>query len=231
MEGRPPGSLVKSYRLDRIANSRDTGRTGFFFDYQKQAANLAPGEPIRSAKFDGEYMAAVKNGDLETAQKMVDEVAASSGYNITNQWHQSKESPNVFDPKYKSELSSMGFHFGTKEQAQFRSTQYDYRTGSNPSLRRFNLKIQNPYEVTHMGSFAPDHLADKMIADGILDESSYERLPGFSEQEIGSGLVRILKKNGYDGLVYKNEREGAGLSYVAFDPGQPGRNQRRRILG
>ena len=43
MEGRPPGSLVKSYRLDRMANSRDTGRTGFFFDYQKQAANLAPG--------------------------------------------------------------------------------------------------------------------------------------------------------------------------------------------
>lgn len=41
-EGRPLGSLVKSYRLDRIANSRDTGRTGFFFDYQKQAANLAP---------------------------------------------------------------------------------------------------------------------------------------------------------------------------------------------
>jgi len=43
-EGRPAGSLVKSYRLDRIANSRDTGRTGFFFDYQKQAANLAPGD-------------------------------------------------------------------------------------------------------------------------------------------------------------------------------------------
>ena len=45
MEGRPPGSLVKSYRLDRIANSRDTGRTGFFIDYQKQAANLAPATP------------------------------------------------------------------------------------------------------------------------------------------------------------------------------------------
>ena len=48
-EGRPPGSLVKSYRLDRIANSRDTGRTGFFFDYQKQAANLAPGERFAPA--------------------------------------------------------------------------------------------------------------------------------------------------------------------------------------
>jgi hypothetical protein len=50
MEGRPPGSLVKSYRLDRIANSRDTGRTGFFFDYQKQAANLAPGERFAPAE-------------------------------------------------------------------------------------------------------------------------------------------------------------------------------------
>ena len=50
MEGRPPGSLVKSYRLDRIANSRDTGRTGFFFDYQKQAANLAPGEKFAPAE-------------------------------------------------------------------------------------------------------------------------------------------------------------------------------------
>jgi hypothetical protein len=48
-EGRPPGSLVKSYRLDRIANSRDTGRTGFFIDYQKQAANLAPGEKFAPA--------------------------------------------------------------------------------------------------------------------------------------------------------------------------------------
>jgi len=219
-EGRPPGSLVKSYRLDRIANSRDTGRTGFFFDYQKQAANLAPGEPIRSAKSDGEYMAAVKSGDLETAQKMVDEVATSSGYNLTNQWHQSKESATTFDPRYRTELSSMGFHFGTKEQAEFRSTQYDYRGGLKPSLRRFSLQIKNPYEVTHMGSFAPDHLADKMITDGILSESAYERLPGFTEQEIGSKLVKILKKNGYDGLVYKNEREGAGLSYVAFDPSQ-----------
>ena len=49
-EGRPPGSLVKSYRLDRIANSRDTGRTGFFIDYQKQAANLAPGERFAPAE-------------------------------------------------------------------------------------------------------------------------------------------------------------------------------------
>lgn len=219
-EGRPPGSLVKSYRLDRIANSRDTGRTGFFIDYQKQAANLAPGEPNRFKQSDGEYMAAVNRGDMETAQKMVDEAATSSGYNLPNQWHQSKESPTIFDPKYRSELSSMGFHFGTKEQAQFRSTQYDYRGGSKPSLRRFSLKIKNPYEVTHMGSFAPDHLADKMITDGILSESAYERLPGFSQQEIGAKLVRILKKNGYDGLVYKNEREGPGLSYVPFDPSQ-----------
>jgi hypothetical protein len=73
-EGRPPGSLVKSYRLDRIANSRDTGRTGFFFDYQKQAANLAPGErfapaeaPAKTPLTDEEFTATLRKaaGDPE----------------------------------------------------------------------------------------------------------------------------------------------------------------------
>ncbi|NBW17169.1 MAG: hypothetical protein EBR82_55245, partial [Caulobacteraceae bacterium] len=41
-EGKLPGSLIKSYRLDRIANSRETGQTGWFIDYGKQVQNLAP---------------------------------------------------------------------------------------------------------------------------------------------------------------------------------------------
>lgn len=43
-EGKLPGSLIKSYRLDRIANSRETGQTGWFIDYGKQVQNLAPGD-------------------------------------------------------------------------------------------------------------------------------------------------------------------------------------------
>jgi len=79
MEGRPPGSLVKSYRLDRIANSRDTGRTGFFFDYQKQAANLAPGErfapaeaPAKTPLTDEEFTATLRKaaGDPEKNLKL-----------------------------------------------------------------------------------------------------------------------------------------------------------------
>lgn len=78
-EGRPPGSLVKSYRLDRIANSRDTGRTGFFFDYQKQAANLAPGErfapakaPAKTPLTDEEFTATLRKaaGDPEKNLKL-----------------------------------------------------------------------------------------------------------------------------------------------------------------
>jgi len=78
-EGRPPGSLVKSYRLDRIANSRDTGRTGFFFDYQKQAANLAPGErfapseaPAKTPLTDKEFTATLRKaaGDPEKNLKL-----------------------------------------------------------------------------------------------------------------------------------------------------------------
>ena len=78
-EGRPPGSLVKSYRLDRIANSRDTGRTGFFIDYQKQAMNLAPGErfapaeaPAKTPLTDEEFTATLRKaaGDPEKNLKL-----------------------------------------------------------------------------------------------------------------------------------------------------------------
>ncbi|NBW20777.1 MAG: hypothetical protein EBR82_73720, partial [Caulobacteraceae bacterium] len=47
-EGKLPGSLIKSYRLDRIANSRETGQTGWFIDYGKQVQNLAPATRLSS---------------------------------------------------------------------------------------------------------------------------------------------------------------------------------------
>lgn len=60
-DGRAPGSLFKSYRLDRIANSRDTGRTGYFIDYGKQAQNLAPATAsARSPLTDEEFTATLR---------------------------------------------------------------------------------------------------------------------------------------------------------------------------
>jgi hypothetical protein len=74
-----------------------------------------------------------------------------------------------------------------------------------------------------MASFSPDHLADQLIDLKFLTEDKYVALSeaaNYDSIKIGNALVKILKKNGYDGLKYKNVREGDGFSFVPFNPTQ-----------
>lgn len=137
-------------------------------------------------------------------------------------FHASKADVKEFSPEHRTELSSMGHHFGTADQANFRTDQYDF-SGDNVNIGKYYLDIKNPLETSHMGSFAPDHLAEQMMDLGILDPNKYDALSSklnYESVPIGTELVKILKKNGYDGLRYANEREGEGFSYVPFEPTQ-----------
>lgn len=137
-------------------------------------------------------------------------------------FHVAKTDVKQFSPQYRTELSSMGHHFGTSDQANFRSGQYDFNSQS-PNIGKYHLSIQNPLEVSHMASFAPDHLADTMMELNLLKPEKYDALVGkhdYNPLKVGDDLVKILKKNGYDGLKYPNEREGEGFSYVPFDATQ-----------
>jgi hypothetical protein len=137
-------------------------------------------------------------------------------------YHASKADVSTFSPEYRTELSSMGHHFGTADQANFRTDQYDF-SGDNVNIGKYYLDIKNPLETSHMGSFAPDHLAEQMMDLGILDPNKYDALSSklnYESVPIGTELVKILKKNGYDGLRYANEREGEGFSYVPFESTQ-----------
>jgi hypothetical protein len=137
-------------------------------------------------------------------------------------FHVAKTDVKQFSPQHRTELSSMGHHFGTSDQANFRSGQYDFNSQS-PNIGKYHLSIQNPLEVSHMASFAPDHLADTMMELNLLKPEKYDALVGkhdYNPIKIGDDLVNILKKNGYDGLKYPNEREGEGFSYVPFDATQ-----------
>ena len=54
----------------------------------------------RSAKRDSDYMTAVNNGDMETAQRMVDEAAKATGYTY-KLFHQTENDFTVFDTNHK----------------------------------------------------------------------------------------------------------------------------------
>jgi hypothetical protein len=137
-------------------------------------------------------------------------------------FHAAKTDVKEFSPKHRTELSSMGHHFGTSDQANFRTGQYDFESEA-PNIGKYHLNVENPLEVSHMASFAPDHLADTMMDMNILAPEKYDALAqkhNYDSVRLGDELVKILKKNGYDGLKYPNEREGEGFSYVPFSPTQ-----------
>jgi hypothetical protein len=161
---------------------------------------------------------------MPQAEREANKVAFLEGSKVTEPvFHMSKTgSPLVFDPKYKTELSSHGHHFGTPEQANFRQTQYDF-SGNSPAMGKYHLSIKNPLEVSHMESYAPDHLAERMMDLKLLSPEKYDALSikhNYNSVPIGNELVKVLKKNKYDGLVYRNEKEGPGLSFVPFEPTQ-----------
>lgn len=137
-------------------------------------------------------------------------------------FHAAKTEVKAFSPKHRTELSSMGHHFGTSDQANFRTGQYDFES-KTPNIGKYHLNIENPLEVSHMASYAPDHLAEELMDMNLLMPEKYDALTekhNYDSVSIGDELVKILKKNGYDGLKYPNEKEGEGFSYVPFSPTQ-----------
>ena len=116
-------------------------------------------------------------------------------------YHVAKTEVREFSPKHRTNLSSMGHHFGTADQANFRAKQYDFES-KNPNMGKFHLSMKNPLEVSHMASFAPDHLAEHMMDINILDPEKYEAMSekhNYDSLKLGNELVKILKKQGDDG--------------------------------
>ena len=119
----PDGSLFEFQETKR-SNAETAGLRN---------ANLSPtnvtsinsihqNEPIvnSSAKKDAEYLSAVERGDMETAQKMVDEAAKKAGYTV-KAYHGTDNEFTVFDKtKIMSNMGAAfygtGFYFSTSER-------------------------------------------------------------------------------------------------------------------
>jgi GNAT superfamily N-acetyltransferase len=220
--------------LDRSTNQSDLVRlyesVGFEVDNYQDGMSSIPMSlrlPKKVARTGGNTPTAADDLAALTAKASTEATPNLTRFLANSQvkepvFHAAKADVKEFSPKYRTELSSMGFHFGTADQANFRTGQYDFDSKS-PNIGKYYLNIENPLEVSHMASFAPDHLAEKMMDMDLLTEDAYDVLSAKNNYDAiatGDSLVKILKKNGYDGLKYKNEREGEGFSFVPFSPTQ-----------
>lgn len=128
-----------------------------------------------------------------------------------------------------------GIHLGTSEQANARLAD---APGVGPErILPLKAKTENPIQVPDMGNFSPYRVAEEIkkknysnIPDSELDElmlkmrnldrSAKIKDPTELTLKQQDLLSALMKKYGHDSLVYDNMAEGAGKSYVVFDPNQ-----------
>lgn len=157
--------------------------------------------------------------------------------------------PTDFDT-FKVDEMDLGVHFGTLDQAQDRVTEEvqpgEYVVPENARIIPVYLSIQRPLRMQDGEVWYPLNIARRLALPSSVgrykreasmsrrplltgDElcsirlAKYERQPGESEYASQRRvLLGLLKRRGYDGIVYANEHEGRRKadSYIVFDLGQ-----------
>lgn len=107
--------------------------------------------------------------------------------------------------------NGLGIHFGTKEQAADRGKK----------IIESEIDIKNPFRMDDMGSdFDMARLSDELLDAGLIDKTKKQNLINKGNPK---DVVNILKKNGYDGIIYKNRNENKSNpqdSYIVFSKSQ-----------
>ncbi len=118
----------------------------------------------------------------------------------------------------KFDTSKEGAHFGTYEQAS------SLRKPGKGKPKAYVLDIKNPLRLSDIGvwsRFNNLHYA-LVMGDHITPEQAESTWEAWqtSDDKGWEALKIALMANGYDGIVYENEQEGPGDSYIAFWPHQ-----------
>lgn len=123
------------------------------------------------------------------------------------------------------ERGDVGFHLGTKEQAENRID-----NSKDGRIMELYADIRNPlYAAFDFGDWHGKNTAGMLVETEQFEdfdnrESIERRLQEISNMPDNSNadnaLRSFLKELGYDGIVYENSFEASGESYIAFDPTQ-----------
>lgn len=98
----------------------------------------------------------------------------------------------------------LGVHFGTKQQAEMFGTPF-----------QFDVDITRPLRLPDLGTWKPEAVIEAASKAGVRFTPA-DRKAVLSASDQNDALRKLLNAKGYDGIVYKNEAEGAGDSFIAF---------------
>lgn len=120
-------------------------------------------------------------------------------------------------PLHKPDI---GYHFGTLQAAMDRMLDLEREYDIFP----YKININNPIRLRDVGAWADfKDVADELLKLGVISENEYLEAEEFAKTQSLRGdehkvLRDILKSNGYDGIIYKNDSEDRGKdSFIVFD--------------
>lgn len=172
---------------------------------------------------DREYEQAVKNDDMETAQKMVDETAKNAGYNI-KAYH---GTPNGTFTVFKGwQYFTESKEYADVYQNQGASSNGYKQTANNPKTYDVYLKTDNVFDTRNSKEksiFMNEYYRQYGLGSPLSDNG----LPDWTE---GDDLIDFFDDKGYDydsialdeGATggYGEEVKNRGISYVIKDSNQ-----------
>jgi hypothetical protein len=149
-----------------------------------------------SSDRDAEYLKAVADGDMDAAQKMVDEAAKKAGYNVGPVFNGGTDGFNTFRVSGWALPVQDGIYFtDDAELAEYISRLHSTANNKAPKVRRVYVNSSNPLNIDATGR----HARDVKEAQGA-------------------------KWNGYDSVVIKNIKEygsdSNSTTTVVFNPNQ-----------
>lgn len=107
-----------------------------------------------------------------------------------------------------AEETELGAHFGTRDQAR----------SFGPAFPFF-LALRNPLRLPDLGTWNYQSVLREARRRGVaISEQEYKSV--FNAPNSNQALRDLLEAKGFDGVVYANEAEGEGDSYIAFRPEQ-----------
>lgn len=116
----------------------------------------------------------------------------------------------------------LGIHFGTIEQAETAAKEI-----GNTNIHPVYLRIKNPVKLDDHNNWSADDVALDLWRAQVIDEETYDWLmneympdPHVNQLECTKMFRKLIEDAGYDSVIYDNEFEGLGYSYIIWHPEQ-----------
>ncbi len=203
-----------------IANQ--SNGTGVSADIEQRISD----EQIKDIRFslnnatDTEYISAIENGNIEKAQRLVDnaaeisfsdsEVRDNKGKLLKVYHGTDSENFNVFDKSRRGQTDS-----GVWGRGYYFFSDYDYANDFGKNVRSFYLNMENPYYVSKVSAPAKE-IGNYLKSQGIDVNFNYSNMQAheFIKHFGNQHFTNIMTNLGYDGVIIDD------FEYMVFNQNQ-----------